>query len=65
MEGLAELLGVSGAQLTQLIMLAVVLFIGLVLLRVFLKLTATLFRIGCFGIILLVTAVYVLSLLSS
>ncbi|MCA9961511.1 MAG: hypothetical protein R3E31_06400 [Chloroflexota bacterium] len=63
MEGLAELLGVTVAQLTQLATLAVVLFVGLILLRVFMKLTATLFRVGCFGIILIVAAVYVLRLL--
>lgn len=63
MESVSQLVGLAPQQLTQLIMLAVVLVAGLVVLRVFLKLTATLFRVGCFAVLLIVAAVYVLSLL--
>ena len=64
MDGLLGSLGLTTAELTQLIFLGVVLLIGLFVLRVAFKLTATLFRIGCFGIILIVAAVYILNLLS-
>ncbi|MBE2197634.1 MAG: hypothetical protein IAE79_03420 [Anaerolinea sp.] len=64
MEALANLLQITPEQLMQVVTLGIVLLIGLVLLRVFLKLTATLFRIGCFGIFLIVAVVYVLSVLS-
>ncbi|MCA9972278.1 MAG: hypothetical protein KC425_18780 [Anaerolineales bacterium] len=63
MENLSQLVGLAPEQLTQLLILAVVLIVGLFVLRVFLKLTATLFRLGCFVVLLIVAAVYVLSLL--
>ncbi|MCI0394928.1 MAG: hypothetical protein L0332_15390 [Chloroflexi bacterium] len=48
MEGLSEFVPI--------IIIAVVLAIGWVLLRVAFKLTATLFRVGCFIILLIVAA---------
>ena len=64
MDALSQLVGLAPQQLTQLIILAAVLMVGLFLLRFFLKLTATLFRVGCFGVLLILAAVYVLSLLN-
>lgn len=63
MEQIAQLIGISAAELTQLLILAAVLVVGLVLLRTALKLTAALFRIGCFGILLIVAAVFIFQLL--
>jgi hypothetical protein len=48
MEGLGDLVPIA--------IVAVVLIVGLVLLKVAFKLTATLFRIGCFIILLVVLA---------
>lgn len=60
MDAIAQLLGLTAQELTQLLIMAGVLVVGLVVLRVFLKLTATLFRFGCLGILLLLLAIYVL-----
>jgi hypothetical protein len=57
MDGIAEFLGINGEQLTQIVTLGVVLLILLVVGRVALKLTATLFKVGCFTILLIVGAV--------
>lgn len=62
MDALAQLLGISPEALTQIIILAVALVIVWFLLRLFLKLTASIFRLGCLGIFLLVGAVYLLQL---
>jgi hypothetical protein len=64
MDALSELVGLTSAELSQLLVLGVVLFVGLVLARVALKLTAALFRMGCFFILLIVLAVFVLRLLN-
>ncbi len=56
--------GLSSGELTQMITLAIVLLIGLFLLRTFLKLTATLFRVGCFAILFIVAAVFAMNLLN-
>jgi hypothetical protein len=64
MDGIAEFLGINGEQLTQIVTLGVVLLILLVVGRVALKLTATLFKVGCFPILLSVGAVYLINLLS-
>lgn len=63
MDTIAQLVGVSPQQVTQLLTLIVVLVIGWFLLRLFLKLTAAVFRLGCMGIIFVVAAVYVLQLI--
>ena len=63
MDAIAQLLGLTAPELTQLLIMVGVLVVGLVVLRVFLKLTATLFRLGCLGILLLVAVIYILGLL--
>ncbi len=61
---LFETIGLASAELTQLIVLGVILFVGLFLARIVFKLTAALFRIGCFGIIFILAAVFILNLLN-
>jgi len=65
MDGIAQLVGVDVAQLTQLLTLGVILLVGLFVLRTVFKLTAAIFRIGCFGIIFIVAAVFILQLLGN
>ncbi|MCP5101349.1 MAG: hypothetical protein GY943_37865 [Chloroflexi bacterium] len=65
MESIAQLVGLEVAQLTQLLTLGVVLLVLLVVLRIVLKLTATIFKVGCFGILFIVVAVFVLQLLGT
>ena len=60
MESLSEL--INNSDLTQLAILAVVLVIGLVIIRFAFKLTATLVRVGCVLILLIVGTLFVLSL---
>ena len=57
-------LGLSAGELTRLIVLGAALLVGLFLLRVVFKLTATLFRVGCLAILFIVAAVFVLNLLN-
>jgi hypothetical protein len=64
MDELLNSIGLASGEVTQLIILAVVLLVGLFLLRVLFKLTATLFRVGCFAILFIVAAVFVLNLLN-
>jgi hypothetical protein len=64
MESLLQNLGLSSGEMTQVIVLSVILIIGLFLARIALKLTAALFRIGCFVAILIVAAVFFLNLLN-
>ncbi|MCB9419193.1 MAG: hypothetical protein H6667_05285 [Ardenticatenaceae bacterium] len=64
MSELLNSIGLASGEVTQLIVLAVVLLVGLFLLRVAFKLTATLFRVGCFAILFIVAAVFVLNLLN-
>lgn len=65
MEVISQGLGLTVSQFTQLIVLAAVLVVGLVFLRLFMKLTAAFFRMGCIGIVLLVAAFYLFSLFST
>lgn len=65
MDSIAQLVGLDAAQLMQLLILAVVLLVGLFVLRAVLKLTAAIFRLGCFGILFIVVAVFVLQLLGN
>lgn len=65
MDALAEIIGISAAQLTQLLILAVVLLVALFVLRGVMRLTAALFRLGCLGIGLIVLAVFVMQWLSN
>lgn len=62
MDSLLETIGLTSGELTQLIVLAGILIVGLFLARVALKLTAALFRIGCFAVILIVAAVFALKM---
>lgn len=64
MNDLLNSIGLASGEVTQLIVLAVVLLVGLFLLRMLFKLTATLFRVGCFAILFIVAAVFVLNLLN-
>lgn len=64
MDAIAEFMGINGEQLTQIVMLGVVLLVLLLVGRVALKLTATLFKVGCFTILLIVGAVYLISWMS-
>lgn len=61
---LFETIGLASAELTQMIVLGVILLVGLFLARIAFKLTAALFRIGCFGIIFILGAVFILNLLN-
>ncbi len=56
--------GLTSGELTTMITLAVALLVGLFLVRTLFKLTATLFRVGCFAVLFVVTAVFVLNLLN-
>lgn len=53
MEEIANLVGLTGSELTSLVLIGVGLVVGWVILRVILKLTAALFRTGCLAIILI------------
>jgi hypothetical protein len=64
MDELLNTIGLASGELTQIVIVAVVLLAGLFLLRVLFKLTATLFRVGCFAILFIVAAVFVMNLLN-
>ncbi|MCB8943751.1 MAG: hypothetical protein H6658_08345 [Ardenticatenaceae bacterium] len=64
MDALLNMIGLTSAELTRIVTLAIILLVLLIVGRVALKLTATLFRVGCFTILLIVGAVYVFSLMS-
>jgi len=55
-----DILGIPSEQLTQYIMLAIVLTVLWFVARAALKLTATLFRVGCFVIFLVIAALFLL-----
>lgn len=65
MDALAEVLGLAAGDLVQLIILGGILLVALLILRVVFRLTATLFRVGCFGILLILAAIFVLRVLGS
>ncbi|MFQ5422219.1 MAG: hypothetical protein ACE5FD_16470 [Anaerolineae bacterium] len=56
--------GLTTGEVTQMVILAVVLLVGLFLARMALKLTAALFRIGCFAILFIVGAIFLLNVLN-
>jgi hypothetical protein len=62
MDALLEFVGLTSAGLTRIVILGIVLLVLLLVGRVALKLTATLFKIGCFTILLIVAAVYIISI---
>jgi hypothetical protein len=64
MDELLNTIGLASGELTQIVIVAVVLLVGLFLLRVLFKLTATLFRVGCFAVLFIVAAVFVMNLLN-
>lgn len=59
-----ESFGLTGQEVSQLAILAIGLLGGLFLLRVLFRLTATLLRIGCIGIVFIVGVVFLLQLFS-
>jgi len=59
MESLLAPLGITVAELTQLVILAVVLLFGLFFLRVAFKMTMSLLRVGCAGVLLIVAAGFI------
>jgi hypothetical protein len=61
MDALLDLTGLNSAELSRIVTLAIILLVILIVGRVALKLTATLFRVGCFTILLIVGAVYIIS----
>lgn len=54
----------TGQEITQLVILAVGLLVGLFLLRMVFRLTAALLRIGCISIVFIVGVVFLLQLFS-
>ena len=64
MDTFPQILGLSGQEVVQLAILAVALLIGLFLLRLAFRLTATLLRIGCAGVVIIVALVYMFQLFS-
>ena len=60
MESLLASLGLTMGELIGIAILAAALLVGLFLLRMLFRLTKNLFRLGCFVILLLVAAVFVL-----
>lgn len=64
MTELLDAIGLASGEVNQIIILAVVLLVGLFLVRTLFKLTKTLFRVGCFAILFIVVAVFVLNLLN-
>ncbi|MEM7336587.1 MAG: hypothetical protein AAF490_31195 [Chloroflexota bacterium] len=62
MEAISELIGLTNQELIQLVVVGVILLIGLFVLRAAFKLTATLLRVGCFGIALIVGLLFVAQL---
>ena len=53
MDALLETIGLTGAELTQILVVLAVLLIALFLLRTMFRLTAALFRVGCFVVVLI------------
>ncbi|MFQ5400068.1 MAG: hypothetical protein ACE5E7_10770 [Anaerolineae bacterium] len=64
MDAILNSIGLTSGELSQLVVLGVILLVGLFLLRIVFKLTATLFRVGCFAILFIVAAVFILNLLN-
>lgn len=64
MEALLNSIELTSGEFTQIIILALVLLVGLFVLRVAFKLTASLFRLGCLGVLFILAAFFVLNLLN-
>lgn len=63
MNAFLELIGLTSAEFTRIVTLGIILLVILIVGRVALKLTATLFKIGCFTILLVVGAIYIISIM--
>ena len=64
MDSLAQMLGLAPAELTQIIVVGVLLLIGIVALKVVFKLAASIIRIGCGLSIAIIAGLYLLNLLN-
>ncbi len=64
MDALLETIGLTSGELSQTLILGVILLVGLFLLRGVFKLTATIFRLGCLGILFIIGAVLLINLLN-
>lgn len=64
MESFPQILGLTSQEFIQLVILAIGLLIGLFILRAIFKLTATVLRMGCIGIALIVGVILLLQLFS-
>lgn len=64
MDQLLQTIGLTMGDFTTLAVLAAVLLIGLFLLRILFKITATLLRVGCFLILFILFAAFILMILT-
>ena len=64
MQALSELLGLEVQELTRILVLSGIFLVGLVSLRVFLKLAMSVVRMGCAISLFIVVAIFVMSLLN-
>ena len=64
METLLDTIGLTGGELTQILITITVLLVALILVRTMFRLTAALFRVGCFVVILVGGTLLVLNLLN-
>ena len=62
MDALLQTMGLTSAEMVQFVALGLILLVGLVVLRVIFRMTAALFRVGCFAALLLLAAVLALSM---
>ena len=60
MDALSELIGLTSQELIQLVIVGIILLVGLFILRAAFKLTATLLRLGCIGIVIIVALMFAL-----
>lgn len=62
MDALLDAIGLTSGELTQTLVIIAILLVGLFLVRAMFRLTATLFRLGCFVVILIAVAMLWLNL---
>jgi hypothetical protein len=62
MDALLDSIGLTGGELTNILIIIAVLLVGLFLVRAMFRLTATLFRLGCFVVILIAVVMLWLNL---
>jgi len=60
MEAFTELIGLTNQEFIQLVIVGIILVVGLFILRAAFKLTATLLRIVCIGIVVIVALMFAL-----